>query len=140
MGAPKPCRGYPTRTAACVALAAEGLNTSQIGARLGISASTAGALLASNKRREHGDNRKLPPRQPNRTAALEQSALDLWEEGLSFEQIAKRLGERRERIASILAYMREGDNDRAFGPKAIASQTAALLAAIRKHHPERCVG
>ncbi len=53
-----PTLGYPTRTAACVALEAEGLTSAQIGARVGIPATTVAALLCSARR--FSDARSAP--------------------------------------------------------------------------------
>ena len=139
MAGPKSCLGYRSRSEACFELRQQRLSYEEIGTRVGVSPGTVRALIASYCRRP-GLQQLAPARISGSTAALEAAAMDLWDDGLSFDQIAARLEVPRQRVASILAYMREGDNDRAFGPKAIASQTAALLAAIRKHHPERCAG
>ena len=52
MGKAKPCLGYPSRTAAALALQAEGKNYREIANIIGISLSAASALLsgAKNKR------------------------------------------------------------------------------------------
>lgn len=44
MGAPKPCLGYPSRTAAVVGLRGKGLTTRQIAEAIGIGISTVSAL------------------------------------------------------------------------------------------------
>lgn len=46
-----PTLGYPTRTAACAALEAEGLTSAQIGARIGIPATDVSALLCYSRGR-----------------------------------------------------------------------------------------
>lgn len=53
-----PTLGYPTRTAACLALEAEGLSSAEIGARVGIPATTVSALLCSARR--IGEARSAP--------------------------------------------------------------------------------
>ena len=44
MGGPKPCLGYPSRTAAVRAMQDQGLPVDQIAARIGISSGTVAAL------------------------------------------------------------------------------------------------
>jgi len=51
MGAPIPCLGYRSRTAAALALRAEGLTMKQIAARIGISEKDTHALILSSHRR-----------------------------------------------------------------------------------------
>jgi hypothetical protein len=53
MGSPKPTLGYPSRTAAVLALRQQRLTTAEIGARIGIPPQTVAALEAST-RRERG--------------------------------------------------------------------------------------
>ncbi len=50
MGAPKPCLGYPSRTAAVHALQQQGLSNSEIAARIGIRVSTVSALGGNPER------------------------------------------------------------------------------------------
>ena len=50
MPAPVPTLGYPTRTAAVQALAANGLHTSEIARRIGIEEKSVSALLCSARR------------------------------------------------------------------------------------------
>jgi hypothetical protein len=50
MPRPVPCLGYPSRSAAAVALQGKGLVLSEIGRRIGVDAKTASALIASAKR------------------------------------------------------------------------------------------
>jgi len=50
MAGPIPCMGYPSRTAAVIALRSQGLTTRQIAERIGIEVKTVGALEASFSR------------------------------------------------------------------------------------------
>ena len=52
MGAPKPCLGFPSRTAAVLALRKEGVSTETIAARVGITANQVLALESSAGRHE----------------------------------------------------------------------------------------
>ena len=52
MPKPIPTLGYPSRTAAALALSAEGASPSEIGARLGVTTSAAHWLLSSGQRRK----------------------------------------------------------------------------------------
>jgi hypothetical protein len=52
MGAPKPCLGFPSRTAAVLALRKRGVSTETIAARVGITANQVLALEASAGRYE----------------------------------------------------------------------------------------
>lgn len=134
--------GYPTRTEAVIALAAQGLDNRAIGARIGISPSTVAALAASAARAKGrtGLSRTMPQRgkygMP--TAQLETMVMDLYEEGLNRDQIAQQLSIRRETADKVIGYMQIGRSDHANGEKAVAHASAMLLAAIRRHHPERC--
>jgi DNA-binding NarL/FixJ family response regulator len=138
--------GYPTRTEAVIALAAQGLDNRAIGARIGISPSTVAALAASAARAKgrtgprDGSARTMPQRgkygMP--TAQLETMVMDLYEEGLNRDQIAQQLSIRRETADKVIGYMQIGRSDHANGEKAVAHASAMLLAAIRRHHPERC--
>ncbi|BAV64789.1 hypothetical protein [Sphingobium cloacae] len=134
--------GYPTRTEAVIALAAQGLTNREIGEKIGIAASTVAALAASAQRAK--TIRRAPATTPKRgrygmpTAQLETKIMDLYEAGLTRDQIAARLNIRRESADKIIGYMRIGRSDQATGAKAIAHASAMLLAAIRRHHPERC--
>lgn len=140
MGGPKPCLGYPSRTAAIVALRAEGKSTHEIAAAVGVSRSTVTALEADRRLKR---DRQCDPQRTSgarTTAAMEAAVMDLHDRRHTPEQIAEKLGQPLHRVRSILYYMREGQAEQAFGPKATAQSTAALLAAIRRHHPERCGG
>lgn len=50
MSGPKPCLGYPSRTAAVLALRDQGMTQSAIAAKIGISAGTVSALECSSRR------------------------------------------------------------------------------------------
>lgn len=134
--------GYPTRTEAVLALAAQGLDNRAIGAKVGISPSTVAALAASAQRAK--SRRTEPCATPKRgrygmpTAQLETAVMDLYEAGLNRDQIADQLNIRRETADKVIGYMQIGRSDHAQGSKAIAHASAMLLAAIRRHHPERC--
>ncbi len=134
--------GYPTRTEAVIALAAQGLDNREIGARIGLSPSrvAAGAASAARAKGRFGSACTTPKRgkygMP--TAQLETMVMDLHEEGLNRDQIAERLNIRRETADKIIGYMQIGRSDHANGPAAIAHGSAMLLAAIRRFHPERC--
>ncbi|MDX9862181.1 MAG: hypothetical protein RBS99_14825, partial [Rhodospirillales bacterium] len=52
MGAPKPCLGYPSRTAAVLALRGQGLDDVEIAQRIGIRRETVGALACSAEGRQ----------------------------------------------------------------------------------------
>lgn len=86
----KPTLGYPTRTAACMALNDQGLTSRQIADRIGIEQSTVAALIASGR----GTNK---PYDGNaRTVVIEASALDALEpaavrRGLSVNALVRRL-------------------------------------------------
>lgn len=59
MGAPKFCLGYPSRTAAVLAMRQEGLSTSIIAARIGIESNTVTALEASANRQTRKQRREV---------------------------------------------------------------------------------
>lgn len=134
--------GYPTRTDAVLALAAGGLDSRAIGEKIGIAPSTVAALISSAQRAK--SRRAEACTTPKRgrygmpTAQLETAVMDLYEDGLSRDQIAERLSIRRESADKIIGYMQIGRSDHAQGAKAVANASAMLLAAIRRHHPERC--
>lgn len=50
MGAPKPCLGYPSRTAAVIAMRQNGMSTGQIAEAIGIEAKTVVALELGSAR------------------------------------------------------------------------------------------
>ncbi len=58
MSAPKPTLGYPTRTAAVVALRASGMSLQAVAARIGIPVTTVSALECSARR--HSAARQSP--------------------------------------------------------------------------------
>lgn len=60
MGAPKPCLGYPSRTAAVHGLRAQGLNTRAIASAIGIEHKTVIALeIGSSKPRPHRPSEEM---------------------------------------------------------------------------------
>ena len=141
MSGAKETLGYPSRTDAVLALAAQGLDRRAIAARIGIAPSTVAALVSSAQRAkgrsgETGASQRGKYRMG--TAQLETAVMDLHDEGLTRDQIAERLSIRRETADKIIGYMQIGRSDHMTGAKAIAHSTAMLLAAIRRHHPDRC--
>lgn len=60
MGAPTPCLGYPSRTAAVLAMRAQGLTSRQIAQRIGIEIKTVSALEGSAARVNREPKRDLP--------------------------------------------------------------------------------
>lgn len=130
-----------TRTARALALQAAGASNRQIADALGVTVSTASALLASGHRAKSRGGTGAPCERGKygiTTAALETAIMDLWDEGRSYGEIAARLNIRRETAQKIVAYMREGATDLATGEAATARSSDALLAALRRAHPERC--
>lgn len=81
MGAPKPCLGYPSRTAAVQALQAKGIDNATIAARIGIRPSLVTALAGKAEK-------------PCRKLTDEQIAdlIDRRERGWSYERLAQRYG------------------------------------------------
>lgn len=73
MGAPKPCLGYPSRTAAVIGLRGDGLNTTQIAGAIGIPEKTVIALeLGSSRPRRE----PRPSEQLSRTVVIPTDVLD----------------------------------------------------------------
>lgn len=68
--------------------------------------------------------------------SLETRIMDLWDAGRSREQIIAITGEPQHRVERVLHYMREGDSE-VFARRGIVAGSAALIAAIARHHPER---
>lgn len=133
--------GYPTRTAAAIALQQQGYSNRQIAEALNVSVSTASALLASGHRAKKRGGTGVPSERGKYgmpTAQLETSIMDLYDAGRSKAAIAEALNIRRETVEKVIGYMSEGSTDLAFGKSAAARASAALLNAIRQHHPERC--
>lgn len=60
MGIAKPTLGYPTRTAAVMALYEQGLRTSQVAERIGISDATVAALAHSARRASKAHRLSIP--------------------------------------------------------------------------------
>lgn len=70
--------------------------------------------------------------------ATERQVLELWDSGLGIPAIAERTGKYPTYVRAIVErYV--GSGDRAF-EQMTRDGSAALLAAIRRHHPERFVG
>ena len=133
--------GYPTRTAAAIALQSQGYNNRQIAEALGVSVSTACALLASGHRAKKRGGNGAPSERGKYgmpTAQLEARIMDLYDAGKRHGEIAQTLNIRVETVGKVVAYMSEGATDLAFGPGAASRGSAALLAALQHHHPDRC--
>lgn len=81
MGAPKPCLGYPSRTAAALALQAGGLSNAAIAAMIGIGSSTVTALTGRAER----PHQKL-------TSDQIDDLIERRERGWSYERLAQRYG------------------------------------------------
>jgi|GEM_PF-1994155 len=81
MGAPKPCLGYPSRTAAIRALQAKGLDNGTIANRIGITSSLVTALAGK-------------PQKPYRKLTDDQIAdlIERRERGWSYKRLAQRCG------------------------------------------------
>ena len=69
------------------------------------------------------------------TNSTETLFMDLYDAGNSPRDIAAITGEPFAKVDRVLGYMREGASDDLNKPARIGS--AALLAAIARHHPER---
>lgn len=137
----KPVLGYASRTDAAIALQAAGKSNRDIAVMLGVPVSTASALIASGHRakaRSGTDARAPRGKYGMPTPQLEAAIMDLYEAGATRDAIADRIGIRRETVGKIIGYMRIGAADIAVGAKAAAFGSAALLTALRRHHPERC--
>ena len=132
--------GYPTRTAAAIALQEQGHSNRQIAEALNVSVSTACALLVSGHRAKKRGGTGTPSQRGKYgmpTAQLEARIMDLYDAGRRKGEIAQVLNVRPETVDKVIAYMSEGATDLAFGRGAASRASAALLAAIRLHHPER---
>ena len=70
-----------------------------------------------------------------RTHSTESLFMDLFDAGNSPRDIAAITGEPFSKVDRVLGYMREGASDDLKKPARLGS--AALLAAIARHHPER---
>jgi len=133
--------GHTTRTAAAMALQAEGRSNRQIAETLNIPVKSASALLASGHRAKKRGGTGQPSQRGKygiTTAQLETSIMDLYDAGHSRADIAQRLGIERQTVEKVVSYMSEGATDLATGRYATAKASAALLDAIRRHHPDRC--
>lgn len=132
--------GHPTRTAAAIALQEQGYSNRQIAEALNVSVSTACALLVSGHRAKKRGGTGTPSQRGKYgmpTAQLEARIMDLYDAGRRKGEIAQALNVRPETVDKVIAYMSEGATDLAFGRGAAARASAALLAALRLHHPER---
>ena len=67
----------------------------------------------------------------------EQQVLDLQEQGLGATEIARRPELKPSYVSSILGRLGGPGSDRAWETM-VRMGSASLLAAIRRHHPERC--
>lgn len=139
--------GYPTRTAAALALQAEGRSNREIAQVLGVSVSTVSALLASGHRAKHRGGTGQPASAGSSrrkygipTSQLETSIMDLYDAGVARTGIADRLNLSRETVDKVIGYMSEGATELAFGRGAAARGSQALIAAIARCHPERIAG
>ncbi|MEV4934389.1 hypothetical protein [Sphingobium sp. LSP13-1-1.1] len=72
----------------------------------------------------------------NRASALEQRLMDLWDSGHSRERIIEITGEKPSTVDRVLGYMRDTEPE-ILARRSIPKGSAALLAAIARHHPER---
>jgi hypothetical protein len=91
MGAPKPCLGYPSRTAAIAALRSNGHDTGAIAQMIGIKTSDVAALECSRER--HSKRPRRADRTPR--TKLQQPIIEeiceMRERGLSYGQICNKL-------------------------------------------------
>tara|TARA_B100001105_G_C22195940_1_gene359014 strand:+ start:83 stop:514 length:432 start_codon:yes stop_codon:yes gene_type:complete len=141
VSSPKPTLGYPTRTDAVLALVEQGFDNRAIAQKVGISTSTVSGLIASSRRAKARGGYSASPQRGRYGmpfSQLETLVMDLYEEGLSRDQIAERLNIRRETADKIIGYMRIGQTDLAFGHDAAARSSRLLVAALKRHHPGRC--
>jgi len=63
--------------------------------------------------------------------------MDMHDAGASNDDIARAMGIRPSRVASVIGYMRPSLSDRATSVPVVAKASAGLLAAIARHHPDR---
>lgn len=77
------------------------------------------------------------PRRHTKIACDENRFMDLWDAGYSREQIAEMTDADPGRVNYVLGYMRPGLDDQRTGPRAVAKASRDLLAALRRHHPDR---
>ena len=93
----KPIAGFPSRTAACLALRAKGLTDRQIADELGLYPSDVSALIATKLRRMPGrPARENPLHENGRTVVVSNDVLDALaphaaRRGISVNQIARNL-------------------------------------------------
>ena len=67
----------------------------------------------------------------------ERKVLDLYDEGLSRDEIIARSGLAKATVDSVIARLGRAGEPSRFD-KAIPLANAAFVAALRKHHPDRC--
>lgn len=72
----------------------------------------------------------------SRNSALEQRLMDLWDNGHSRERIIEVTGEKPSTVDRVLGYMRDTEPE-IRARRSIPDASAALAAAIARHHPER---
>jgi DNA-binding NarL/FixJ family response regulator len=135
MGAPKPCLGYPSRSAAIAALREQGLSDQEIADRIGIKLCNVRDLMRGNTALVRG------PRHPTGTPRyreFEDRIMEMWDAGTPIPQIAAALDRPVGTIDSIVRYMAEGAADLAMSKRVVGRSSDALLAALRRHHPDRC--
>jgi len=88
------------------------------------------------------DAKPLPPEPPQRRNGreIEFAVAEMIDSGCDVETIARELSISVGWAKSMVAYLGASSSVVAgVGDKAIAAQTARLIAAIRRHHPERCL-
>jgi len=69
MGRAKPCLGYPSRTAAALAMSAEGMNYKEIAHKIGINPGIASSLIS-------GAKNKRPSVERQKTVCIENEVLE----------------------------------------------------------------
>ena len=94
MGGPKPTLGYPSRTAAVVALRQEGLDSQEIAHRIGISTATVAALEHSATRSQGRKNQTAEAN--GRTVLLSLDAIERLrphasKRGITANELARRI-------------------------------------------------
>ena len=110
MGAPKPTLGYPSRTAAVLAMRAQGRSTSAIADILGIDKGTVGALEASATR----SRARRPAEANGRTVLFPVEILDRLRphadrRGISANELARRIVDAVAEDNLIDAVLEDGD-------------------------------
>ncbi|WP_421907088.1 hypothetical protein [Mameliella sp.] len=98
MGAPKPTLGFPSRTAAALALRADGQSDPQIAKRIGISLNALSGLFASAERLKTAKRAIRPAEVNGRTVLFPKDILDrlvphATGRGISVNELCRRLVE-----------------------------------------------